>query len=87
MNIIWCIHKLTAAVKKTEVKLNMKIDGVANDDRERAGNTVAQKEQSCGTGTEHMRRRGGKMTDMKEKGNEAIERGCRKVSDGGNVNG
>ena len=36
-------------VKEMEEKLNMKIDSIENDDRERVGNTVTQKGQSCET--------------------------------------
>ena len=37
----------------------MTIDRIENDDRERVGNTVTQKEQSCETETEQRRLRGG----------------------------
>ena len=43
------VHRLTAVVKEMEEKLNMKIDNIENDDRERVGNTVIQKEQICET--------------------------------------
>ena len=43
------VYRLTAVVKEMEEKLNMKIDNIENDDRERVGNTVTQKEQICET--------------------------------------
>ena len=43
------VYRLTAVVKEMEEKLNMKIDSIENDDKERVGNTVTQKEQSCET--------------------------------------
>ena len=38
------VYKLTAVVKEMEEKLNMKIHRIENDDWERVGNTVTQKE-------------------------------------------
>ena len=43
------VYRLGAVVKEMEEKFNMKIDSIENDDRERVGNTVTQKEQSCET--------------------------------------
>ena len=40
----------------------MEIDAIRNDDRERVGNTVTQKEQSCDTETGERRLRRGKVT-------------------------
>ena len=69
------VYKRTAEM---EVTLNMKIVGIENDDRERVGNTVTQKEQSCDTETEQRRLREGKVTGMKEQGNESNREGRRK---------
>ena len=69
------VYKRTAEM---EVTLNMKIVGIENDDRERVGNTVTQKEQSCDTETEQRRLREGKLTGMKEQGNESNREGRRK---------
>ena len=55
----------------------MKIVGTENEDRERVGNTVTQKEQICETEAEHRRLRGGKVTDMKEQGHETNREGRR----------
>ena len=44
-------------VKEMEDELNMKIDSIEHDDRERVGNTVTQKKQSCETETEQRRLR------------------------------
>ena len=49
-----------------EEKLYIKINSIENDDRERGGNTVTQKERSCDTETEQRRLRGGNVTGMKE---------------------
>ena len=43
------VYRLTAVVKEMEEKLNTKTDNIENDDRERVGNTVTQKEQICET--------------------------------------
>ena len=43
------VYRLTAVAKEMEEKLNVKIDNVDNYDRERVGNTVTQKDQSCET--------------------------------------
>ena len=59
------VYKLTAVMKEMEVKLNMKLDGIENDDRERVVNTVTQKEQSCDTETEQRRLTGGKVTGIR----------------------
>ena len=64
------VCNLTAVVKEMEEKFNTKIDSLENDDRERVGNTVTQKDQNCETGTEQRRLRGGKVTGMKEQRNE-----------------
>ena len=40
------VYKLTAVVKEMEVKLNMKIAGIENYDRERVRNTVTRTERA-----------------------------------------
>ena len=45
-----------------EVKLHVNIGGIENDDRERVGNTVTQKEQRCDTETGQRRYKSGKVT-------------------------
>ena len=48
----------------------METDSIDNYDRERVGNTVTQNEQRCKIETEQRGPRGGKVTGMKEQGNE-----------------
>ena len=80
-------YKLTAVVKEMQGKLNMKIDSIENDDRERVGNTVTLKEQSCETEVEQRRLMLGMVTGIKEQGVRQRERDDRTVSDRGNVKG
>ena len=56
------VYWLTAVVKEMEAKLNMKIYSIVNDDRERVGNTVTQKDQSCET--EKQIGRGGEGSEI-----------------------
>ena len=52
----------------------MEIDGIRNDDRERVGNTVTQKEQSCVTETGERRQGRRKVTQtvyVRQVGDEA----------------
>ena len=57
------VYRLTAVVKEMQEKLNMKIDNIENDDRERVGNTVTQKEQICET-EKQMRGRRVRVTSI-----------------------
>jgi len=43
------VHRLTAVMKEMDEKLNMKIESIEDDDGERVGNTMTQKEKSCET--------------------------------------
>ena len=72
------VYKLRGIVKEMEEKLNMKINSIENDDREIVGNTVTRKEQISETETEQRRLRGGKVTGVKEQGNETNREGRRK---------
>ena len=49
------VYKPTAVVKEMGEKLNIKIDSIEHDDRERGGKTVTQNERSCDTETEQRR--------------------------------